>query len=168
MNVASKRSFLRALPVESSLVFDESLGGTSTTLSPEATSFWATGRPIPPAPSTAQRRSGKRLAHRSQAIPVGRENLVSDHLAVLVNGRHGIHALVGIDADEHFHAQTSSVRAALRLARGGQSDFEPLWSMPLLGHSTRRTPVGRRPIASQPSLWTAGASRAIPTGILEA
>jgi hypothetical protein len=65
--VASRRSFLRALPVESTRTREESLGGTSTTLSPAARSFCAKGRPMPPAPSTAERRSGKRFAHRSRA-----------------------------------------------------------------------------------------------------
>jgi len=32
---------------------EDSLGGTSTTLSPAARSFWAKGRPMPLAPSTA-------------------------------------------------------------------------------------------------------------------
>jgi hypothetical protein len=40
-------------------------GGTSTTLSPAATRCRATERPNPPAPSTAQRRSGKRLPQRT-------------------------------------------------------------------------------------------------------
>jgi hypothetical protein len=57
VKVASRRSFLRALPVESTLTFAESLGGTSTTSSPEAASFWAKGRPMPVAPSIAQRSS---------------------------------------------------------------------------------------------------------------
>src|SRR5918994_614737 len=68
VKVASSASFLRALPVESTRTREESLGGTSTTLSPAARSFWARGRPMPPAPSTAQRRSGKRLAHRSRVL----------------------------------------------------------------------------------------------------
>ncbi len=56
---------MRSLPAESSLRRAESFGGTSTTLSPAATRCWATGRPIPPEPSTAQRRFSKRLPHRS-------------------------------------------------------------------------------------------------------
>jgi hypothetical protein len=59
---------LRALPLESTLTFAESLGGTSTTSSPEAASFWARGRPMPVAPSIAQRRSAKRFAQRSSAL----------------------------------------------------------------------------------------------------
>src|SRR5215218_10804037 len=70
VKVASRRSFLRAFegPVESTLTFAESLGATSTTSSPEAASFWAKGRPMPVAPSIAQRRSAKRLAQRSSAL----------------------------------------------------------------------------------------------------
>jgi hypothetical protein len=39
MFLASRRSFLRAVHVESTLTFAESLGGTSPTFSPEAASF---------------------------------------------------------------------------------------------------------------------------------
>jgi hypothetical protein len=68
VKVASSASFFRELPVESTLTREESLGGTSTTRSPAASSFCASGRPMPPpAPSTAQRRSGKRFfAQRSR------------------------------------------------------------------------------------------------------
>jgi integrase len=58
VKVASSSSFLRALPTESTLTFAESLGGTSTTSSPAPTSFCATGRPMPAAPSTAQKMLG--------------------------------------------------------------------------------------------------------------
>ncbi len=93
VKVASKRSFLRALPVESTLTFAESLGGTSTTSSPEATSFWARGRPMPVAPSIAQRRCAKRFAQRSSALnpaSVGWEGRLPDQLPVLVDRYSGV------------------------------------------------------------------------------
>ena len=51
--MASTPSFLRSLPVESTLTRAESLGGTSTTDSPKATNFPAKYLPRPPAFSTA-------------------------------------------------------------------------------------------------------------------
>ena len=63
--VASSSSFLRPFPTESTLTRAESLGGTSTTSSPEEASLWARVLPRPLAPSTAHRRSGKRLAQCS-------------------------------------------------------------------------------------------------------
>jgi hypothetical protein len=59
---ASSLSFLRALPLESTRTRVESLGGTSTTDSPEAANLWAKYLPKPPAFSTVQRRSGNRFA----------------------------------------------------------------------------------------------------------
>jgi hypothetical protein len=101
-------AFFRALPVESTLTREESLGATSTTLSPAAKSFWAKGRPMPLAPSTAQRRPGKRFAHRcagpallcgwpgkspAQPILLARRSL-----------RDNVRCLVGIYADHYLHA----------------------------------------------------------------
>jgi hypothetical protein len=65
---ASSSSFLRALPLESTLTRAESLGGTSTTDSPEPANFTARCLPSPPASSTAQRRSGNRFAQRSSDL----------------------------------------------------------------------------------------------------
>jgi hypothetical protein len=59
---ASRPSFLRALPLESSRTRAESLGGTSTTDSPAAASLPARCRPRPLEFSTAQRCSGNRFA----------------------------------------------------------------------------------------------------------
>src|SRR5215213_10111920 len=65
---ASSPSFLRAFPVDSTRTLAESLGGTSTTDSPAAVNLPARHRPRPPAFSSAQRRSGNRLAQRSRAL----------------------------------------------------------------------------------------------------
>src|SRR5215218_1895284 len=65
---ASTPSFLRALPLESTLTLAESLGGTSTTDSPAAANLPARCRPRPPAFSTAQRRSANLLAQRSRDL----------------------------------------------------------------------------------------------------
>src|SRR5215210_163178 len=61
---ASSPSFLRALPakLESTRTLAESLGGPTTTDSPEAVNLPARCRPSPPAFSTAPRRSGNRFA----------------------------------------------------------------------------------------------------------
>ena len=65
---ASSPSFLRALPVESTRTRAESLGGTSTTDSPEPANLTARYRPRAQAFSTAQRRSENLLAQRSRAL----------------------------------------------------------------------------------------------------
>jgi hypothetical protein len=67
---ASSPSFLRAFPakLESTRTRAESLGGTSTTDSPEAANFPARCRPMPRAFSTAQRRSVNRFAQRSRRL----------------------------------------------------------------------------------------------------
>jgi hypothetical protein len=65
---ASFGSFLFEVPVDSSRTRAPSLGWTSMTCSPAATSCWASRCPRPPAPSTAQVRSGQSAAH-STSLP---------------------------------------------------------------------------------------------------
>ena len=65
---ASSPSFFLALPLESTLTFAESLGGTSTTASPVAANLPARCLPRPRAFSIAQRRSGNRFAQRSRSL----------------------------------------------------------------------------------------------------
>jgi hypothetical protein len=65
---ASSSSLLRALPLESTRTRAESLGGTSTTDSPEPANLTARCLPRPPAFSTAQRRLGNRLAQLSRDL----------------------------------------------------------------------------------------------------
>ncbi len=60
---ASFGSFLFVSPASSSRTRAASLGGTSTTHSPAATSCWASRCPSPAAPSTAQARAGHDRAH---------------------------------------------------------------------------------------------------------
>lgn len=60
---ASIASFLRPPPRESWRTRAVAEVCTSSTLSPRASSHWDRCRPKPPAPSTAQRRCGHRLAH---------------------------------------------------------------------------------------------------------
>jgi hypothetical protein len=67
---ASMGSVLRVLPVLSSRARAASLAGTSTTVSPAATSTWAIWRPSPAAPSTAQRRCGQAAAQAVSCAPV--------------------------------------------------------------------------------------------------
>ena len=62
---ASFGSFLFTSPAASSRTRAPSLGCTSSTRSPAATSCWASRCPRPPAPSTAQVRSGQAAAHAS-------------------------------------------------------------------------------------------------------
>ena len=62
---ASFGSFLFTAPVASSRTRAASLGCTSSTRSPAATSCWASRCPRPAAPSTAQVRSGQAAAHAS-------------------------------------------------------------------------------------------------------
>jgi hypothetical protein len=59
---ASLRSVLSELPVPNTRTLAAKLGGTSSTVSPAATSCWATSKPRPPAASTAQVRSSNRSA----------------------------------------------------------------------------------------------------------
>jgi hypothetical protein len=54
---ASTGSILRPWPVAKTRARADSFAGTSTTVSPSATRRWATWRPMPLHPSTAQRRS---------------------------------------------------------------------------------------------------------------
>ena len=81
-----------------------------------------------------------------QALSVGRESFVREELPVLVDGPHGVHALVGIHPYEHPHATPSStIRPRSTVARGGHSDFgSALFSRPtpLLSHSARRRVTG--------------------------
>jgi len=60
---ASFGSFLLVSPASSNRTRAASLGGTSSTRSPTATSCWASRCPSPAAPSTAQIRSGQAAAH---------------------------------------------------------------------------------------------------------
>jgi hypothetical protein len=62
---ASLGSFLFTAPAASSRTRAASLGYTSSTSSPAATSSWASRCPSPPAPSTAQIRSGQAAAQAS-------------------------------------------------------------------------------------------------------
>ena len=62
---ASFGSFLFTFPVASSRTRAPSLGCTSSTRSPADSSCWASRCPRPPAPSTAQVRSGQAAAHSS-------------------------------------------------------------------------------------------------------
>jgi GAF domain-containing protein len=62
---ASVASVLRPCPVSNTRALAANLAGTSSTRSPSASSRCATGRPTPPAPSTAHTRSGHCRANRS-------------------------------------------------------------------------------------------------------
>jgi hypothetical protein len=62
---ASFGSFLFVFPAASSRTRAASLGWTSSTRSPAASSCWASRCPVPPAPSTAQVRSGHAAAQAS-------------------------------------------------------------------------------------------------------
>jgi translation initiation factor IF-2 len=66
---ASFGSFLFTAPAASSRTRAASLGCTSSTRSPAATSSWASRCPSPPAPSTAQVRSGHACARPAAAAP---------------------------------------------------------------------------------------------------
>ena len=148
---ASRRSFLRALPVESNLTFAESLGGTSTTDSPAAESLWAKCLPNPPAFSMAQRRLGKRFAQRSRVLKPER---FCGKVAHSRSSPSSLTAATAIDAlwgstpiSTCIRAPPFRVRPVVGV-REGHSDFEPC--TPLLSHPARRTPVGRKPRTSQP------------------
>jgi hypothetical protein len=65
---ASFSSFLFDVPLDSSRTRAPSLGCTSMTCSPAATSCWASTWPRPPAPSTAQVRSGQPAAQSSSLV----------------------------------------------------------------------------------------------------
>ena len=65
---ASLGSFLFTFPVASSLTRAPSFGCTSRTRSPADSSCWASRWPRPPAPSTAQVRSGQAAAHSSSRL----------------------------------------------------------------------------------------------------
>jgi hypothetical protein len=173
VKVASRRSFLRALPTESTLTFAESLGGTSTTSSPAPTSFCATGRPMPAAPSTAQRRSGNRFDQCSSAcrplrsagkamwLMISPFSSMAATAFALLWGSTPMSTFILpnlLRVWGHYHR---GVRRTIRLR-------VPVWPTPLLGHPARRASAGHRPIASQPCTRAAGASRAIPTDALEA
>lgn len=92
------------------------------------------------------------------------------YFSLLVDRRDDVRHFVGIDTDEYLH--TSRPPPHSRSPSPWRAEDNPtlgLWSLTLLlSHPARRTPTGRRPIASQPPRGAAGASRAIPTGVLEA
>ena len=67
---ASMPSLLRPWPRWSTRVRAASAEGTSTTVSPEATSCWASSRPRPLAPSIAQTRCGQHAAHAASRASV--------------------------------------------------------------------------------------------------
>jgi hypothetical protein len=64
---ASSGSLLRPCPTDSTRTRAASLAGTSRTCSPSPTSRWASARPMPWAPSTAQQRCGQHSAHPRRA-----------------------------------------------------------------------------------------------------
>jgi len=130
--------------------------------------------PMPAAPSTAQRRSWKRLLQRSSARkPFRSAGKVSCATSSLCSRRwpprrsHALH--VGVHPDEHPHAAPScTIRPRSLLWR--TEDIPTLGPCssrgPRLCPKSPRSPfstVGRRPRTSQPSLWAAGRWRATPT-----
>jgi hypothetical protein len=64
---ASTGSVLRPWPVANTRARADSFAGTSTTVSPSATSRWATCRPMPLPPSTAHTRCGYRCPTANMA-----------------------------------------------------------------------------------------------------
>ena len=155
---ASSGSLLRPWPTDSTRTRAASLAGTSRTCSPSPTSRWASARPMPWAPSTAQQRCGQRPAHRRNglvAVQGGGDALLVQQLAVLIQRGGGVGGLVGVDADHHRHAGTFLEGG--QETPGGQADFGQ--GSPLLSHS--RSGAGRtaQPFLSQPEerqrrLWS--------------
>jgi hypothetical protein len=164
---ASTPSFLRALPVESTRTRAESLGGTSTTDSPEAANLPAKCRPRPPAFSTAQRRSGNLLAQRSRDLsrcdPARSRHARGARLRLGRSRRRRPTPCGDRPLLAPSFARTSvslgppppSARAKdIPTSRRAHASFEPL--------RTPRAPAGRKPRTSQPTLRATGSSGAIP------
>ena len=126
---ASLGSFLLMSPVASSRTRAASLGGTSSTRSPAASSCWASRWPTPPAPSTAQARCGHACAHASSRSGLSRAGAHPQLAQRLLGGadRHrSVRGLVRVDPDHHRHHATPlllSVDAAER-DRGGHAQFQ--------------------------------------------
>ena len=165
---ASTPSFLRALPVESTLTRAESLGGTSTTDSPGATNLPARYRPRPLAFSTAQRRSENRFAQRSRALKPARScgKLARSRSSPLASSSAATatEPLWGSTPIKTFmSARTSvSVGPSPPLARAKDIPTSGSASIPLLSHSAPGT--GGTQAENKPThlSWATGSSRAIP------
>jgi hypothetical protein len=112
-------------PTDSTRTRAASLAGTSRTCSPSLTSRWARARPIPCAPSTAQRRSSHCPAPLAQCpIPHqgGWNMLAVEQLAVIVERGGGGGGLCG-GRRRSSPACGHLSRRADRNAPGGQADF---------------------------------------------
>ena len=127
------------------------------------------GRQSSPPPNDA-RESFRPAFEGPQAGAVLREASTLDKLADgFVDHRDGDRRLVGIDPDEHLHARVPPFRSDLCHRRARRTFRLRAVHTPLLSHSARRAPAGRKPRTSQPISWATGSSRAIPiTGALEA
>ena len=156
---ASRRSFLRALPakLESTRTRAESLGPTSTTHSPDAANLTARCRPSPLAFSTAQRRSGNRLAQRSSHLKperscgkVARSRSspnASSTAATATPTPCGDRPLLALS-----HARVAPFRWGPLSHRRERRTFRLRAAhIPLLSHSAHRAPAGRKPRTSQPT-----------------
>ena len=175
---ASSPSFLRALPakLESTRTRAESLGGTSTTDSPEAANLPARCLPRPRAFSIAQRRSGNRLTQRSRALrparSCGKEARSSSSPLASSTAATATDVLWGSTPISTFMgAHLRFGRTSVPSARAKDIPTSGSASIPLLSHSARR---GHRRDASleqaNPSLMgdRKFASDPCVTGTLEA
>ena len=136
-------SVLRPCPVANTRVRADSLGGTSTTCSPSASSRLAMCPPMPWQPSIAQVRSGHRLASASIARypaasvpyrPPPSNGLIAGH--DLDRGR----ALVRVHPDDYLAHPSPPADRAVVAGQGGHRYFEqgkPLLSLSSLHGGTR-------------------------------
>src|SRR5215211_926516 len=142
---ASSSSFLRALPLESRRTRAESLGGTSTTDSPEPASLPARCLPRDhqrsPPPNCARGTvspSVRGLSSRHSSV--GSWHARGARLWLRRPQRRLPRRLVGIDPDQDLHERMHLRfgRSSLPLAREGHSDFGSSAPIPLSSHSARR------------------------------
>jgi hypothetical protein len=168
-------SFLLMSPVASSRTRAASLGGTSSTRSPADSSCWASRWPTPPAPSTAQVRSGHACAHassrsacaaqaRTRSWPSGSSaGLIATAVCEALCGSTPIitdTTAMPLLPNPDLGAKTAAGTPNFRELAGARASFEPRH-----GEAPARWHVVKKP---GPTKGPAGGYRASPPGPLNA
>ena len=118
-------SLLRPWPRSSTRVRAANAEGTSNTLSPAATSCWASSRPRPPAPSMAQTRCGHCAAHAVRRPSIARSAGTRSSPSVTPLGSSATAVCELLWGSMPMVITSGSSRPARRdRDRGGQPEFE--------------------------------------------